>query len=96
MTAAAKGVPYESYIASGWDDATLIANGMMLPPAAAPVAAPPPAGAAPPPPYTGFMETPAGPPVRIMLPKAGGVPYDSYIAQGWTDAQLVQHGMMAP
>lgn len=36
------------------------------------------------------------PPVRVMLPAAGGATYESFIASGWTDALLVQHGMMAP
>lgn len=44
------------------------------------------AGAAPPPP-----PPPAGP---VMLPAAGGVTYEAYIAQGWTDALLIQHGYM--
>lgn len=33
-------------------------------------------------------------PVRQMTPAAQGIPYDAYIAQGWTDALLVQNGMM--
>lgn len=64
----------------------------------------------PPVPYTGYMQpgaggpppapaapAPAPPPVPVgpvMLPAANGVPYASYIAQGWTDDQLRQHGMM--
>lgn len=34
-------------------------------------------------------------PGRTMLPAAAGVPYEAFIAQGWTDALLVQHGKMA-
>lgn len=50
------------------------------PPAAAPVpTAPPPAPVAP---------------AHQMTAAAQGVPYDAYIAQGWTDAQLVQNGLM--
>lgn len=50
---------------------------------------PPPAPAAP-------MAPPPAPaaPVRQMTAAANGVPYEAYIAQGWTDALLVQHGMM--
>lgn len=48
------------------------------PPAPAPMA-PPPATVAP---------------VRQMTAAAQGIPYESYIAQGWDDALLVQHGMM--
>jgi hypothetical protein len=37
MTAAAGiGATYEAYIAAGWTDETLIANGMMLPPGGVP------------------------------------------------------------
>lgn len=50
------------------------------PPAATPAPmAPPPAPAAP---------------VRQMTAAAQGIPYESYIAQGWTDALLVQNGLM--
>ena len=50
------------------------------PPAAAPAPmAPPPAPVAP---------------VRQMTAAAQGIPYESYIQQGWTDAQLVQNGLM--
>lgn len=35
------------------------------------------------------------PAARVMLPAAQGVPYEQYKANGWTDAQLVQNGMMA-
>jgi hypothetical protein len=49
-------------------------------------------------PNVGFVQVPppAAPtaPVRQMTPAANGVPYEAYIAQGWTDALLVQHGMM--
>lgn len=48
------------------------------PPAPAPMA-PPPAPAAP---------------VRQMTAAAQGIPYESYVAQGWTDALLVQNGLM--
>lgn len=50
------------------------------------VQVPPPAPMAPPP-------APAAP-VRQMTAAAQGIPYESYVAQGWTDAQLVQNGLM--
>lgn len=56
------------------------------PPAAPP--APPPAPPAPPP-------APPAPPARTMLPAAGATTYEAFIAAGWTDAQLIQAGMMA-
>lgn len=37
---------------------------------------------------------PAAPPARMMTAKAGGLTYEQYIAAGWTDALLIQHGMM--
>lgn len=46
-----------------------------------------------PPPAPVPMAPPAAP-VRQMTPAAQGIPYESYVAQGWTDAQLVQNGLM--
>jgi hypothetical protein len=44
----------------------------------------------------GFTPPPPAPvaPVHQMTPAAGGATYESFIAQGWTDALLRQHGMM--
>lgn len=39
---------------------------------------------------------PAAAPARVMLPAAQGATYEQLIANGWTDALLVQHGMMQP
>jgi len=36
------------------------------------------------------------PPMRRMTAAANGATYDAMIAQGWTDALLIQHGMMLP
>lgn len=116
MTAKAGAHTYDSYKATGWTDAMLIAEGMMIE-AAQPVPAPlPPSGSAPMPPGVAsaapaiipvtpnptFLQVPAPPvaapaPVaaaRVMLPAANGISYETYIANKWTDAQLVQHGMM--
>lgn len=73
-----------------------------LPPAVAAPAAPaatvvtPNASFAPPlPPAAGAPPVPpAAPPARIMLPAANGASYETFKAAGWTDEQLVQHGMM--
>jgi len=35
-------------------------------------------------------------PVKQMTAAANGIAYEAYIAQGWTDALLIQHGMMLP
>lgn len=74
----------------------------------APVASPPtPAAPAPvavtpnpsfAPPVPAAPPVPGAPPAtaaRVMLPAAGGVPYEEFIKAGWTDAQLIQHGKMA-
>jgi len=52
-------------------------------------------------PNQGFVQVPppaaapmALPPAHQMTAAAQGIPYESYIAQGWNDALLVQHGMM--
>lgn len=88
---------YEQLVASGWTDATLIAQGMM----AAPVATPAPMPPMPPAvtyvaPNTGFAATPPAPPAaHQMLPKAGAYSYEMLIAAGWTDASLREQGMMA-
>jgi hypothetical protein len=71
-------------------------------PTAAPVAVPVPAPTASPAPYAGFMAPPAVPapppvsavPAPMMLPAAGGATYEQMVAAGWTDALLLQHGMM--
>ena len=46
--------------------------------------------AAPPPP------PPAAPPAKQLTPKAAGASYADLIKAGWTDALLIQHGMMLP
>lgn len=48
---------------------------------------------APPPPVV--VAPPVATPQRVMLPAAGGVPYEEFIKSGWTDALLIQHGKMA-
>lgn len=54
-----------------------------VPPVATPAPTPPPA--------------PSAPPVKQLKPEhvAAGLTYDQMAAQGWTDAQLVEHGYMA-
>ena len=69
------------------------------PPAAAPNPAflqpPPSAPAVGAPPAPPAYAPPPAAPVRRMLPAANGATYESCIAQGWTDATLIQHGLMA-
>ena len=69
-----------------------------LPPAVAAPAAPtvvqPNASFAPPVPGAAVPPVPSAPAARVMLPAANGASYDAMKAAGWTDEQLVQHGMM--
>jgi hypothetical protein len=51
-------------------------------------------GAVPVMPYPGILAGPAPAPAFQMTPKAGGFTRDQYLAQGWTDAQLREQGMM--
>lgn len=107
MLAPANGATYESLIAAGWTDATLIQHGLMAAPVAS-VPAPLPVGSvptplppapvvvAPPPlPVTPNADIRQVPAARVMLPAANGATYEAMIATGWTDALLIQHGMMA-
>ncbi len=74
------------------------------PPAGAPAAPYPPIGvptaspsspvAAPNPAFLGVPPPPPAAPVRNMTAKAAGASYEQLIAAGWTDATLLQHGMM--
>jgi hypothetical protein len=85
MTAAATAT-YAEYKGAGWADEQLIAQGLMVAPSTG-FMAPPPAPAAP---------APAPPkPQHVMLPAAQGATYEAMIANGWSDDQLVVHGMMA-
>lgn len=49
-------------------------------------------------PNPGFVQVPPPPapvaPVRQMTAAANGVTYEAYVAAGWSDAQLVQNGLM--
>lgn len=48
-------------------------------------------------PNPGFVQVPPPAPsipVRQMTAAAKGIPYESYVMQGWSDAQLVQNGLM--
>lgn len=81
------------------------AGSALPPPPPAPIASVP----APTPlvPNPAFLQVPGGAPAvppppgapaapaRVMLPGANGVPYESYIAQKWTDQMLIANGMMA-
>jgi len=79
----------------------------VMPPAAPPMpaAVPPAATVAPIVPNPAFLQVPGAPlppvpaappaaPARVMLPPANGATYEQLIAAGWTDATLVQHGLM--
>lgn len=59
-----------------------------------PAAAPAAPAASPAPPVPGAPPLPTAPAGKVMLPAAQGATYEQLIAAGWTDATLVQHGMM--
>jgi len=93
---AAPGVDLDAYRRAGWTDEQLVQFGHAT--RAAPVASTPPAPVAPvtpsptsPPPvqYNGFI-----PGARTMTAAANGATYEQMIASGWTDALLIQNGMM--
>lgn len=105
---AAAGIDLAAYRASGWTDDQLVAAGHatrpapVTPPPAPPAPPAPPSPPSPPaPPYTGYREGAPPPPapaapVRQMTAAAQGLTYEQYIASGWDDAMLIQHGMMVP
>lgn len=67
-----------------------------VPGAPAPIPVMPNAGFVQVPPPAALMAPPPAPaaPVRQMTAAANGVTYDAYVAAGWSDAQLVQNGLM--
>ena len=104
MLPAAGGVSYE---AQGWTDEQLVAHGYMQPaptysgfreaPLAGAPASPAPAPAAAPsapaaPTAAAASATPS--PTKTMTAAAGGVPYEQFVAQGWTDEQMVAQGYL--
>lgn len=92
------------YTASGFGQAPMPAGVMATPSAGvaagpAPVAAPAvvpvatPAAPLPVPPNPAVLQPPVPAPVRQMTAAATHT-YEQYVASGWTDAMLVQHGLM--
>lgn len=76
----------------GFGGAPLPAGAKPVTPAAPQFAAPAPTPAAPPPaPNPAILNVPAP---KQMTAKAGGVPYEAFIAQGWTDDMLRSQGYM--
>jgi hypothetical protein len=71
---------------------TAAASPSPTPAAGAPSATSP--SSPPPPPNPAFLQVPPAP-SHVMLPAAQGATYGEMIVAGWTDALLVQHGMMA-
>ena len=65
-------------------------------PAVAPAAVVPAADFLTPPPGTPGAVVPPAAAVKTMTAKANGATYEALIAGGWTDATLVQHGLMLP
>lgn len=83
-----------------------VAGALPVPPIVAPLAVQPAPAPAPipvipnaqflqvPPPAPAAAPVPPAQPVRQMTAAANGTPYESFIAQGWTDPLLIQHGYM--
>ena len=100
MLPAAGATSYESYKAAGWTDEQLIAHGYMQAPATyagfreAPLAGAANAAAPSPPAAPAAPSTATSSPSRTMTAAAGGTPYESFIANGWTDQQLIDGGYM--
>lgn len=64
----------------------------VMPPVAAPQIMPQVAAPQMPPPNPAFLQPPA--PAKVMTAAAQGVPYEQWIAKGWTDDLLRAHGYM--
>lgn len=73
-----------------------MATGAAVPAPAAAQAAPAAAQAAPAPAPMAPPAAPMAQPQYVMTPAANGVTREAYHAAGWTDAQLVQNGLMQP
>lgn len=72
------------------------AASLPMPAATAPAAAPLPAPvAAPNPAFLQVPPTPVPPAAPVLTAKANGVPYEQFVAAGWTDDMLRQHGYLA-
>lgn len=69
-------------------------TGTAMPPIPGSVSVPP-AAVVPPPAPAFRMPPPIPAPARVMLPAAQGATYEQCIAAGWTDALLVERGLMA-
>jgi hypothetical protein len=65
-------------------------------PSFAPAAIPTTSPSSPPPINPAFLAPPPPPPAKQLTAKAAGASYADLIKAGWTDALLVQHGMMLP
>lgn len=96
LPAGAEAVPTGA--ASSFPPASPPPPGAPTPPATptppAPATPTPPAPPAPtPPPYDGFMQAPPSP-TYVMTPLANGATKEQFLAQGWTEEMLIQHGYM--
>ncbi len=84
MTAKANGATYESFIDAGWTKEKMVEGGYMEAPVATSTVPAAPTPAAP-------VPAPAEP---VMTAKAGGITYQAYVAEGWSDEQLIASGFM--
>lgn len=94
---------YEAFKQGGWTDEQLVEKGyakwsdpVPVPTPQAPVAPQAPAAPSAPPTPAAPPQAPAGPPPlmhegRVIVPKVPGTDLHSYIAGGWTTAQLLEY-----
>jgi hypothetical protein len=47
-------------------------------------------------PHPGILAAPVAAPIKRMTEKAAGATYDQFIANGWNDQTLIQHGYLLP
>jgi hypothetical protein len=90
MTPKAAGATYDAFIASGWNDETMVREGYLIiaqpvpMQMALPMQAPPPMQ----------MQTPQPVVQHQMTAKANGMAYEAFTKVGWTDDMLISQGYM--
>lgn len=87
---AVPGVPAPTYAAPPGPAAPVAPTAVAPSPSFVPAAI----AAAPPPPPVAPVAPPAGPSGKFMTAAAQGVPYTSFIAQGWNDEQMISAGYL--
>ena len=87
-TAKANGVPLEDFLSKGWTEKQMIDGGYAEYVEAAPAVPDAPTVPDAPPP------APKPEPKKVMTAAAGGIAYEAYVKQGWSDQQLIDNNLM--